>query len=325
MAWLEYESAAERFQAAYEANKDPAYLFNVAVCYERLKRWGRAVRFFDRFVREAPKHASVPDARARAATARQARAAIQARVLLRTKPPGATAEVVTAEGQMRCKTPCEATVDPGETIVRYMLAGRTERLIRTLRPSETWTPLATFAGLVPMGTLLIRVDVTGARVTVNGEPAPSGRAVRWAAGRYKILVTHPAFGAASQVVSVDPDRITTVELSIGTRPDPARARRITGWSLLGAGGLAVISGTILAVLAKQANDSAAGIANGGVYTLGRSDELAKLRGQVRARSIGADISFAVGAASVATGLVLWLTALKSERKITEAGWPLLRF
>src|SRR5690349_14697832 len=51
----DFQNAADAFMAAYKAKAFPAFLFNAAVCYEKLKDYKKAVDLFKRYLSEDPK------------------------------------------------------------------------------------------------------------------------------------------------------------------------------------------------------------------------------------------------------------------------------
>src|SRR5947208_17004406 len=50
----EYAVAAERFLSAYEHKPYPAFLFNVAVSYEKSKQLEKAKQYFERYLEKDP-------------------------------------------------------------------------------------------------------------------------------------------------------------------------------------------------------------------------------------------------------------------------------
>src|SRR5262245_56542755 len=48
----DFQNAADAFMAAYKAKPFPAFVFNAAVCYEKLKDYKQAVELFKRYLAE---------------------------------------------------------------------------------------------------------------------------------------------------------------------------------------------------------------------------------------------------------------------------------
>src|SRR5260370_32726938 len=52
-----YDQAIVEFEAAYRLKPHPNVLYNIAQAYERLLDYGRSVRYFERYLADAPKDA----------------------------------------------------------------------------------------------------------------------------------------------------------------------------------------------------------------------------------------------------------------------------
>src|SRR4249919_3715654 len=57
----DFQNAADAFMAAYKAKAFPAFVFNAAVCYEKLKDYKQAVELFKRYLAEDPKASDKSD------------------------------------------------------------------------------------------------------------------------------------------------------------------------------------------------------------------------------------------------------------------------
>lgn len=144
-----YDAAAERFEAAYAAYPDPAYLFNIGLAFEKQGRWPLVVRYFERFLAEAPTAAARPEVERRLAAARTSREAERATITITTAPAGATARVPTDDEVPPCTTPCTLRVDPGPTTVTLERGNLRAVVTRGLGPAERWqvTQALTAAGV----------------------------------------------------------------------------------------------------------------------------------------------------------------------------------
>jgi hypothetical protein len=58
----EYEKALEEFKAAHIEKNDPAFIYNIAECYQQLRDPKEALVFYRRFIRLAPAHPARADA-----------------------------------------------------------------------------------------------------------------------------------------------------------------------------------------------------------------------------------------------------------------------
>lgn len=133
-----WDAAAELFQRAYDTWPDPAYLFNIGLSYEKAERWPLAIRYFERFLRDAPETPSRPEVERRLTAARHAREAQRASIEVVTEGPGATARVTSEDELAPCTTPCTLQVDPGPATVIVTLGGVERVATRSLDPGERW-------------------------------------------------------------------------------------------------------------------------------------------------------------------------------------------
>src|SRR5215207_2685671 len=53
----DFQNAADAFMAAYKSKPFPAFVFNAAVCYEKLKDYKQAAELFKRYLSEDPRAA----------------------------------------------------------------------------------------------------------------------------------------------------------------------------------------------------------------------------------------------------------------------------
>ncbi|PKN57753.1 MAG: hypothetical protein CVU56_09145 [Deltaproteobacteria bacterium HGW-Deltaproteobacteria-14] len=176
-----WDAAAELFQRAYATWPDPAYLFNIGLSYEKAERWPLAIRYFERFLREAPETPSRPEVERRLVAARQAREAQRASVEVVTVAAGAIARVTSEDGIAPCTTPCTLRVDPGPVTVIVTLAGVERVATRSLDPAERW---------------LVHERFDDSDVARAG-PSRLGPAVSWAVAGAG-LVTGIVFGVIAQ-------------------------------------------------------------------------------------------------------------------------------
>lgn len=175
-----WDAAAALFQRAYDTWPDPAYLFNIGLCFEKAKQWRLAIQYLERFLHDAPESASRPAVERQLAAAREAREAQRATIEVATEPAGATARVTSADEQEPCTTPCALRVDPGLTTVTVTRDGVERVATRSLGPAARWLVHERFG---PDG------GATG--------PSRLGPAVSWAAAGAG-LVTGVVFGVIAQ-------------------------------------------------------------------------------------------------------------------------------
>jgi len=133
-----YDAAARLFREAWDLFPDPAYLFNVALAFERQERWPLAVEHYERFLAEYPDSPNRSDIERRLGAARESREAARAEVRVEATPHGLVARVVTEPGRSPCASPCVLRVDPGPTTVELRRGEVRRAVSRSLRPGEVW-------------------------------------------------------------------------------------------------------------------------------------------------------------------------------------------
>ncbi len=290
-----FDPAAELFLEAYATFADPAYLFNVALCYERSGRWGLAVMYYDRFLAVAPGSAATAEVETRRTAAEAARRAEQSWVTVTTTPPGAAVRIASAGGDVTCESPCRQAVDPGPVTVsaRFGRAPGPVQERHATRPmgaSDAWTVDLEAA----LGTLVVEGD----DARVDGASVAAGEPLTVFAGEHTVQ----RGDGPTRTVAVTEG--ATVRVTAGARP-PTAALRAAGWSLVGVGAATVVAGAVLAGLAQGDYDD--GIAlTGGPATDDARDSLDALRGSVSRYSLGADLSLGLGGAALVSGLTLLL-------------------
>ncbi|MGM0575017.1 MAG: tetratricopeptide repeat protein [Myxococcota bacterium] len=148
-----YDAAADLFLDAWDLHPDPAYLFNIALSYEKQERWSLAARYYRRFLDEAPGSPAAPEVRRRLEAAERGREAALVTVEVRTEPPGAEARLLSDPEAGSCRTPCELRTGPGATTLEVSLDDRGFRRARSLDPGARWVvdePLGDAGPLAPL-------------------------------------------------------------------------------------------------------------------------------------------------------------------------------
>ncbi len=87
----EYDAAAAKFLEAYNKKPFPAFLFNVAVSYEKAKQLEKAKEYFERYLKDDPNASDAAQVQAAPRRARQAARATAAAAPAAPPAPGATA------------------------------------------------------------------------------------------------------------------------------------------------------------------------------------------------------------------------------------------
>ncbi len=303
-----FDAAATRFKAAFDHYPDPAYLFNIATCYERAVRWPLAIRYYDMFLEKAPDSPAADRVRGLRDAAVKAREARRVTIKLVTDPPGATASVSAPSGDTQCETPCTVKTDPGAISIMLTLGSVVRKLQKTLAPSATWDTKVSMAAADsdPTGTLVIDVDVIGAMAQVGGRIVASGAKVRLPVGVHKVIVTHKDYKSWTSKVDVGLGKVTTVSVQLNPASE-GRTQKVAGWITMGAGGVLLVGGVVSGALALTAFDNAKDLENG-PFTAKNELEFEKHKDKADTRALAADVTLGLAAAALTTGLVLWLTA-----------------
>ena len=318
-----YDAAAALFKSAYDLVPDPAYLYNIGICYERRKAWRLAVDYFDKFLAVSQGSPLESDARARREVAAKSQAATLCTVEAVSVPPGARAVATTLGGTVTCEaTPCKLSVEAGPVSIEFTLGSATRTLAQSLSPQDVWVATAEFkdAAAPKMAKVTIQVDVRGAVVLVDGESAMAGTAMDVPAGPHTVEVTKAGFLPFRQTVTLAPGQDWVVSANLQPEAVGSSPQKLAGWLTLGVSGAVLANGVIFAVLAKGADKAAVDAATGP-----SEDDFRDLKQSARTRALVADVSFGVAAAGVTTAIVLWLTSRDATETAREGAWDVVRF
>ena len=308
----QYPQAATRFQAAYDLYPDPAYLYNLGASHQRAESWRDAVVAFDSYLEVAG--ADLSD-KLRAEVTRlrdlcdKAHKGRQVTVVCESAPAGAQAKIEGPKNTYECKTPCSVKTEPGLTVVTFKHEGATRVDQATTGPGDTWTAKADLMALEdddPRGTLVVNVDLDGVTVQVGGKTIAVGAVVELPPGTYVVRVTHPEHPVrmTEVLVAEGKEAIENVQL-LPVRDGPS-GQSVAGWTLLGVGGATLIAGAVMGGLALKAQSDAEGLATDGPFDADGFDRFNGSKNAAKNRALTADILFGVAAASLTTGLLLWL-------------------
>lgn len=247
-----YAEAAAAFQRAYAVEPYGAFLFNEAVCYEKLGEEDRAILTFQRYLTtepNAPDATDVKDRVKRLEAQREAKKAgqkledkpqkedvIKSLILVESDPPGAPAEVwerekpaapsfrvgEANEGWRRIKkgtTPLAATVLPGKyhvVVEKWQTYNATETNIDVV-PGGVHLFKANLSQGAFMGFLRVGSSVAGAKIYLDDadEPwgtVPHGELVKQ--GKHTLRIEAPGYDDYEEVVDIEvgKDKELKVEL-----------------------------------------------------------------------------------------------------------------
>lgn len=123
----DYATAIKEFEAAYKLDKNPVYLYNIAVAYELWGKKEKAAEFYEKYLPDAdPKEKAdvqnkINSLRPNAPVTPPADN--KSKVDIRTDPPGASVWLEEKKGQPQGATPFTASVTPGKHILIIELNG----------------------------------------------------------------------------------------------------------------------------------------------------------------------------------------------------------
>ena len=261
-----YEDAAAAFEAAYEADARPKYLFNLGKVYQKLGALDRAVVYLERYLEAAP-DAKDHDKVERLATLLQTRLT-KTRSLVRvtTIPEGAVASLRGTDFSENGVTPLAVWVPFGRIEIAVELEGYATRrravVVERLAsgpddPRDVELGLRPGSGDVEEGGPEASEGSAVAAAPAAGGPAAEGSLLPWLVGGAGIalLAGGGVFGVlSSQEIAARDDLVGrstagSVKYSeFEEADDAARTRALTANVLIGTGALAVVAGGLLLLL-----------------------------------------------------------------------------
>jgi hypothetical protein len=185
-----FDAAAALFEEAYTLKPDPAYLFNVALSFEKQGRWALAVQHYERFLEAHGDVPNAPDVRRRLEAARTSRAATRAVISIQTVPSGAQVVAETHPDVAPCESPCDLRVDPGP-VTLVLTRGNARAIVsKSLGPAETWQVVETLQ------------ETNTSLATGQPEADRTGAIIAWSAGGAALL-TGIVFGVMANKTHSD--------------------------------------------------------------------------------------------------------------------------
>lgn len=163
-----------------------------------------------------------------------------------------------------------------------------------------------------VGTVELRTFEADVRVSIDGHmvtPIDRTLVVRVDPGRHTVVAEKPGRPATVRHVTVEARQTAMVELVIAkpgeAPPEPLQTRKILGYTLAGLGGVGIITGGILGVVALNTKaDADEHCPSTGRYRGLCSAEGADLNEQARALGVGATVTFITGFVFAAGGLAV---------------------
>jgi len=221
----DWHGAISEYELAYAASPHPWALFNIAVNYERLEEGRNAATYFQRYLKESPDAQDRDEVLSRIEKLRAKRS----RVDVTTEPNGAT---VFVDDEDRGTAPLTLELTAGEHEIHIAHDGRRSPDRRVV--TEFGDPIKLRIDLdARPGTFLVRSNVSGAEVRLNGElvgETPFTGSIP--AGEYQLLVSMPGYRSVQRTVTVPPDGSEQVRADlVSIEGKPAAPPESSKWLL----------------------------------------------------------------------------------------------
>ena len=285
-----WDDAVAAFEAAYEADPQPRYLFNAGRSYERKGDLARAMEYVTRYLALAPTEEDRRDAQAALVLIEKKLVKERSEVRVSSEPSGARVELRPESGEVvRGRTPYRGWLTFGRWEVRVTLEGR-EPAARTVeveqgRPAE-------------VSVALERPAAPAEEPAVEPEPAPPP------------VEELPAAAAVPEAVV--------------QRQDAKTQRRQGGWepwAVAGGGAVALAAGGVLGWLSASAESERDRLREEVVRLEEAGSQQAAIRSEdesARSRALAANVLYVAGGLAAAAGAA-WLLLSVGEGEAAGVG------
>jgi hypothetical protein len=242
----DYEGAIREFVSAVCIDpSDTSYFYNIALSYERLLQFERAIAYYERYIL-SKKGTTAADALERRSLAARVEVlkALRARIQVTTEPGGATVSFTDEFGVRRNRG--KITDEPYEVIAgEYTMTIELQgyETIEKVIVAEIGQPYSYFFPLrARRGHLVINTEPVDARIFVDDKLVGIGRYEDYlAGGNYEVTVEASGRVTESRLVEVVADRETDLPVRLPPRPASGRTQLLVGATIGGGalGGLAL--------------------------------------------------------------------------------------
>lgn len=230
-----YTEAAEAFGKAYASKSYPAFLFNAAVCYEKLHDLPKAIDNFERYLRESPKALDKADVQKRvdALKAEQASGAptsgpvlpeakVKGLVIIDSKPYGATIYLDNKNSQPIGVTPWNGELAGSHKIILESKGYKTTEKEISPSAEKGWYYYFELSEERELAWLEVRANVDSASVYLDRKQGGAIGQTTYLGNlqprKYKVIVAKPGFVDFAQ----DLDAIRGQSYSIDAKLEPAK-------------------------------------------------------------------------------------------------------
>jgi len=278
-----WDDAIAGFEAAYEADPLPRFLFNLGRCHEKRGDLARASHFLEQYLREAP---GAEDAKKVKALVKMLRVKLRkkaSRVEVATEPTGA--------------------------------------LLALKGGGETYDAVSPFSGWIPFGEYELSVSMEGyeaATRQVVVRPKKSVQVSLALRATKAPVVALPEESKPAEPPAPKPE----VQPPKGREPEPQPPKKAEpaasgpspwAWPALGVGAAGLVAGVVFGVLARSEEDAeTAAIEEARSTGVGKRDEILAHNDAARRNAVLADVGYAVAVVGIGAGVLLLVLAGPDE-------------
>jgi len=218
----DFQNAADAFMAAYKAKPFPAFIFNAAVCHEKLKDYKQAVELFKRYLAEDPKAQdrvavekrikTLEDEITRAAAAPPPdpnapppagpalalpEVKTKSVVVITSKPEGATIYLDDKKNGALGETPWNGSIDGSHTVIIELKGYKTEKKKIQPSPDKLYDLYFALSTEQFLGWLEVKANVPGSDVYIDSKEVGAVGQTPWMGnvqpGKRKIWVSKEGY------------------------------------------------------------------------------------------------------------------------------------
>lgn len=313
-----FVEAANSFRAAFNANSDARYIFNVGKCYERLNDPLEAANYYRRYLELVP---NAKDRKSIEETIRKLQYQSKsdwARLTILTQPVGANVYLDDRGKGVIGITPFTRSLPPGRYKVLIDRKGHDSASL-TLTLAKQQSRRLSVVLKPHLGYLRVSTDRRKVRMILDGIELASvpKSALRLKTGVHYLLVEKKNHRPVFRRVKIEREK--TEQMKIKLDRLPIRIKHSTywpwAWASTSIGVAALVTGMTFSLLAKGDQDRANSFDKTGSNA--SRDKLDSIRSSARKKALVGNILLGVGGAAVITGAVLFVLDWRDMKQREE--------
>jgi hypothetical protein len=243
-----YNSAVELFVKAYNVDPQLVFVYNIAVCYERLGDSDNCVDYYEKYLTQfgvendgaAPE--DLVDVRN---TIAKCRLGAKVQITIESDPPGASISI-DQRSIIVGQTPLTFRQDAGTYTLFVDLPEHQpiERKVE-VRTGEPVRLLFTMEKVVRTGTITVRANIAGATIFVDGRNiglTPYIDPVRVDEGTHQLILKKDDYTVYSEETEIVAGDAQTLTAELWLRDPPTTWKGYVGWTAMGLGAGLVTGG-----------------------------------------------------------------------------------